>query len=217
MRKLSVLFVVLMFTLAAGACGGKQEEAQKAADQAAEQAKSTGTPMGDAAAGMQQMADAFKQMADGGSGDLKEVEPVSFRELQTVLPDFSGWEKGSPEGEKMSAPIAISKTMVTYTKDEMRIEASVTDTGYRQMFFLPYMMMMAVGYEKESGTGYEKGTMVSGHPGFEKWDSESKDGELGVVVNKRFFVQLEGRNITDNAVLRDFLGQVDLAKLAGMK
>ena len=42
----------------------------------------------------------------------------------------------------------------------MSIEASVVDTGYRQMYFMPYMMMMAVGYEKESGTGYEKGTMI---------------------------------------------------------
>lgn len=215
MRKLSVFVVVVAVAFAAGACGGKQEEAQKAADQAAEQAKPTGSPASDAAAGLQQMADAFKQMA--GEGDLKEVEPVSFRDLQTVLPEFSGWDKGSPTGEKMSAPIAMSKTEVTYSKDEMSIEASVIDTGYRQMFFMPYMMMMAVGYEKESGTGYEKGTTVSGNPGFEKWDSESKDGELAVVVNKRFFVQLQGRNIPDNSVLRDLMGQVDLGKLAGMK
>lgn len=215
MRKLSVFVVVVAVAFAAGACGGQQEEAQKAADQAAEQAKPAGSPASDAAAGLQQMADAFKQMA--GEGDLKEVEPVSFRDLQTVLPELSGWEKGSPTGEKMSAPIAMSKTEVTYSKDEMSIEASVIDTGYRQMFFMPYMMMMAVGYEKESGTGYEKGTTVSGNPGFEKWDSESKDGELAVVVNKRFFAQLQGRNIPDNSVLRDLMGQVDLGKLAGMK
>jgi hypothetical protein len=209
MRKLIVLVMVLMLAVAAGACGGKTEEAQKAAEPAAS------TPASDAAAGLQQMADAMKQMS--GEGDLKEVEPVSFRELQTVLPDFGGWEKGAPSGEKMSAPIAISKTEVTYTKDEMSIEASVVDTGYRQMFFMPYMMMMAVGYEKESGTGYEKGTMIKGNPGFEKWDSEAKDGELAVVVNKRFFVQVQGRNITDNGVLREYLDKVDLGKLASMK
>ncbi len=209
MRKLTVLVMVLMLAVAAGACGGKTEEAQKAAEPAAS------TPASDAAAGLQQMADAMKQMS--GEGDLKEVEPVSFRELQTVLPDFGGWEKGAPSGEKMSAPIAISKTEVTYTKDEMSIEASVVDTGYRQMFFMPYMMMMAVGYEKESGTGYEKGTMIKGNPGFEKWDSEAKDGELAVVVNKRFFVQVQGRNITDNGVLREYLDKVDLGKLASMK
>lgn len=210
MRKLSVLVTVLLLALAVGACGGKKEEAQKAAEPAAS------TPASDAVAGMQQMADAIKQMSGEGS-DLKEVEPVSFRDLQTVLPDFSGWEKGAPSGEKMSAPIAISKTEVTYTKDEMRIEASVVDTGYRQMFFMPYMMMMAVGYEKESGTGYEKGTMIKGNPGFEKWDSEAKDGELAVVVNKRFFVQVQGRNITDNTVLREYLDKVDLGKLGAMK
>lgn len=213
MRKLGVLLVVLMFAFTFTACGGKQEEATKAADQAAEQAKDT---PGDAAAGMKQMADAFKEMADA-SENMKEVEPVSFRDLQTVLPDFSGWEKGSPTGEKMSAPIAMSKTEVSYSKDEMTINASVIDTGYRQMFFLPYMMMMATGYEKESGTGYEKGTTVAGNPGFEKWDSESKDGELAVVVNKRFFVQLEGRGLENTQVLHDLMGKIDLGKLAGMK
>lgn len=214
MRTLSILVVVLALALASVACGGKQEDVQKAAEQAAEQAKS-GSPAGDAAAGMQQMADAFKQMAD--SGDLKEVEPVSFRDLQTVLPDFGGWEKGTPEGEKMSAPIAISRTQIVYTKDEMQIEASVVDTGNRQMFFIPYMMMMAAGYEQESSSGFEKGAMVRGNPGFEKWDSEAKEGQLAVAVNKRFFVQLQGRNINDNKVLHDFMGKVDLGKLADMK
>jgi hypothetical protein len=169
------------------------------------------------AKGMQEMAKGLQQMAGQGGGGQEPVEPVSFRELQTVLPDLGGWEKSRPTGEKMSAPIAMSQSEVTYTKDEARITAKVVDTGFRQMFFLPFTMMMAAGYEKETAEGYEKATMVGAYPGFEKWDESSKRGELAVAVNKRFFVNLEGDNLQSTEVLRDLMSKVDLGKLAGMK
>ena len=41
----------------------------------------------------------------------------------------------------------------------------------------------------ESFTIYEKSTKVGGEPGWEKWDSESKRGELKAIVGKRYIVQ----------------------------
>jgi hypothetical protein len=181
----------------------------------AKQAGQAGGGPANVAKGMQEMAKGLEQMA-GQSGPAP-VEPVSFRELQVVLPDSAGWEKGQPTGEKMSTPIAVSQSEVVYTKVEGRITAKVIDTGFRQMFFLPYTMMMAVGYEKESSEGFEKATMVGTYPGFEKWDQSSKRGELAVAVGKRFFVSVDGENIQNTAVLRELMSHIDLKKLAGMK
>jgi hypothetical protein len=58
---------------------------------------------------------------------------------------------------------------------------------------------------------------VGDHPGWETWDSQSKHGELNVIVNKRFIVQLSGRGIEDNKVLHELMQNTDLRKLAGLK
>jgi hypothetical protein len=220
MRSSCVVFVIVASALVVTACGSSKEEkaAKQATEAAAAVAKQGGQAGGasaDVAKGMQEMAKGFEQMT--GQGGPAPVEPVSFRELQVVLPEFAGWEKGQPTGEKMSVPIAISQSEVVYTKDEGRLTAKVVDTGFRQMFFLPYTMMMAVGYEKESSDGYEKATMVGTYPAFEKWDQSSKRGELAVAVGKRFFVSIEGENIQNTAVLRELMSHVDLNKLAAMK
>lgn len=214
------IVAVVVAALVVTACGPSKEEqaakqAKEAADAVAKQAGQAGGGAAEMAKGMQEMAKGLQQMA-GQDGETP-VEPVSFRELQTVLPDFAGWERGKPTGEKMSAPIAMSQSEVVYSKDEGSITAKVVDTGFRQIFFLPYTMMMAVGYEKESADGFEKATMVGTYPGFEKWDESSKRGELAVAVNKRFFVSVEGDGIQSTAVLRELMSRIDLKKLSSMK
>ena len=42
----------------------------------------------------------------------------------------------------------------------------------------------------------QKDVAVGGHPGFETWDSESKDAEVTVVVGNRFIVNARGRTWT---------------------
>jgi hypothetical protein len=58
---------------------------------------------------------------------------------------------------------------------------------------------------------------VSSYPAFEKWDSESKHGELTVFVNKRFIVEAEGSGLGSTKDLQAFLDKTDLKKLADLK
>jgi hypothetical protein len=85
------------------------------------------------------------------------------------------------------------------------------DSGFNQLVLAPVMMMLAAGYERETDSGYEKGTKVNEFPAFEKWDSDNKDGELNVVVNRRFIMKVDGNNIADPKVLREFAQAADLA------
>jgi hypothetical protein len=219
MRKFSTLLLIAAFVLSITSCGDSKEE-QAAKDVAKQAAEPEGgvtemaKDMEEVAKGMQDMA---KQMTGQGGDNHAPVEPVSFRELYTVMPELGGWEKGKPTGEKMTAPIAMSQADVTYTKGEARITLKVVDSGFSQLFFMPYAMMMAAGYEKETSEGFEKSTMIGTYPGFEKRDDTSKRGELAVAVNKRFFVTIEGDNIQDNTVLHELMSKMDLGKLAGMK
>jgi hypothetical protein len=230
MKRLLVAAIAVAVAVAASACG--KSEQQQQADQAAKQiesaakeagkaveqaGKSSGQAANDAAKGFEAMAKGLGSMMAGAAGDTKTVDPVSFRDLQAFFPTLDGWEKAKPTGEKISAPFHYSNAEVTYRKGDSRIVLKLADSGFNQLFFAPFAMMMQIGYEKETQDGYEKSTTIGGQPGFEKWNSEQKDGELTAVVNKRFLMSIEGNHLDDIKTLHEVAAKVDLAKLAAMK
>jgi hypothetical protein len=212
MKRFGVLAIAA--TLVAGGCGKSSE------DQKQEQAAKTAeTGAAEAAKGLEQMAKGLEAMATGATAgsDAKSVDPVSFRDMQALFPDLQGWQKGKPTGEKMSSPFKYSQAEVEYTKGDSRISLKMVDSGFNQLLLTPYAMFLTAGYEKETSDGYEKSTKVNGEPGWEKWNSSGKDGELNALVGKRFLVQIEGQQIDDTKPLHELAGKVDMAKLSALK
>jgi len=210
MRRFAV--AVMAAVLVAGCSKSEQEkQAEEATKAAAESAQGLAKGAEDMAKGLEAMAKGMQQM--GASA----AEPVSFRDLQAVFVPFEGWEMGKPTGEKMSVPVKFSQAEVTYRSGEASIEAKIVDSALNQILLAPLSMFLVSGYEKESNEGYEKSTNVAGHPGWEKWNSEGKDGEVNAVVNRRFIVTVEGNDIPDTKVLHQLAAKLDLGKLAAMK
>lgn len=222
------VILATVLAIAVASCGKSEE--QKKAEQAAEDLKKAAESLGAAAAqtgqaaATQGMADAAKAMqgvaaalggATGPGG--KPVEPVAFQTLQAHLPKVSGWEMEEPEGERMTSPFPFSQIEARYRKGEARIDAKIVDTGFAQMLIAPWSMMLAAGYSKESSRGYEKATTVSGHPAIEKWSKDSKNGELDVLVGKRFMVTIEGRDVDDIKTVQDFASKFDFNAIAAAK
>ena len=217
MQRLAAVTLAISLGAAAGCGRSEQQQQQEAAQKAVEQAaKATESGAAQAAKGLEQMAKGLESMA-GGGGDAKPVDPVSFRDLQTLFPDLDGWEKAKPTGERMTAPFAFSQAEVRYNKSDARVEIKIVDSGFNQLLFTPFAMFMQAGYEKETSNGYEKSTTVGGQPGWEKWNTEGKDGEVNAFVGKRYILTVEGRNVDDIKVLHDVVGKIDLARLAAMK
>jgi hypothetical protein len=226
-HQLKASFVVACMAILTVTCGdgaGKQEEAsrdgarqiEKGAEQvqkAAEQSENGAQQM---AKGLEAMAKGLTAFA-GGDPNAKPVDPVSFRDLQTVFPDLAGWEKGKPTGERMSTPVNFSEASVKYRKGEAQLELKVTDSALNQLFIAPIAMFLTTGYEKETENGYEKSVAVGEFPGWEKWNTAGKDGELNAIVNRRFIVQIEGRNIDGPKVMHTLMSDVNLKNLADLK
>lgn len=219
--------VIALALAAASACGSSdQRKAEEAAAQAAQAAKTAGQAVKPAEQGAAQAAKGLEQMAKGleamagsaaAGGDVKPVDPVSFRDLQTFFPDLDGWEKQKPTGERMTMPFAFSQAEVRYTRGPSRLEIQIVDSGFNQLLMTPYAMMMQSGYEKETQNGYEKSTTVNGQPGWEKWNSSGRDGEVNAFVGKRFLLTIEGDNIDDIKALHEVASKVDMAKLGALK
>jgi hypothetical protein len=240
------LSVVLVMAALSAACGKSPEEkaadalkeAATAAAKAGEEMARAGTAAaeagaraaeaGSAAAGQAAGSEAAKGMEDfakamqgmaaalGGATGGKVSEPVSFRDLQAALPTVSGWTMDKPKGERMSAPVAFSQTEARYSNGKQSVEVKIVDSAFNQILVAPWAMFLTTGYEKETDEGYEKSTTLAGHPGFEKWNQERKDGEINLVVAKRFLVSVEGESLTDMKQLQDFASKVEFAKLAAL-
>lgn len=220
-----VTWAALALSLAAAGCGSSEqkraEEAARAAEATAaktteQAAKTAEQGAKQAAQGLEAMAKGLEAMA-GGAGGGKAVEPVSFRDLQTFFPDLDGWEKEKPTGERMTSPFAFSQAEVRYNKGDAQIEMKIVDSGFNQLLFTPFAMMMQAGYEKETQSGYEKSTTVAGMPGWEKWNTEGKDGSVNALVGKRFLVSIEGSNVPDVKALHAIAAKLDLTRLAALK
>lgn len=200
----------------------QKQEAQTAAPASAataqqQAAKSGEQAVQDAAQGLEQFAKGLQQAAGAAGGDSKPVNPVSFHDLQNFFPDLSGWTKEKPTGERMTAPFPYSVAEVRYAKSDASIDAKITDSGFNQLLIAPFAMFLQTGYEKETSDGYEKATMVNGQPGWEKWNTSDKDGELNAVVGKRFLVQLTGNRLGDVKDLQALANKIDMGKLASLK
>ena len=205
------------------AAAAAQKAGAAAADAGAKAAEAGATGMtagaeaGDKAAkGMEDFAKAMQGMAAAMGGNGKAAEPVSFRDLQTAFPEVAGWTMNKPKGERMTAPVAFSQTEARYKNGDQEIEVKIVDSAFNQILVAPWAMFLSAGYEKETDDGYEKSTTVSGNPGFEKWNSTRKDGELNIVVAKRFLVSVEGDKLADVKQLHDFAAKVDFGKLAAL-
>lgn len=219
MKRAIALALVGGLTLACGSKEDKEaEQARKQAQaQAAETAQTAEQAAEQAAKGLEQMARGLEAAVGGGGGSTKAVDPVSFRDLIALMPELDGWEKQKPTGERMTSPVSFSQAEARYTKGDASLEVKIIDSGFNQLLLTPYAMFLTAGYERETSEGYEKSTQVNGQPGWEKWNTESKDGELNALVGKRFLVTIDGNGIDNVSQLHDVAKKMDMGKLASLK
>ena len=216
-----LMFAVLALAVLAAGCGKSEEEkrAEEAAKAAEETAQSAEKAAESAAKGLEEMAKGLEQLASGGSAtpDGKPAEPVRFQDLIGLLPQLDGWEQEKPTGERMTSPFPTANAKARYTKGDANIEVEIVDSAFNQLLLAPIAMFLQSGYSTESTSGYEKSVTVNGQPGWEKWDSDAKNGELNALVNKRFLVSIEGYDLADTKVLHEAAAKMDFGKLAALK
>ena len=190
-----------LLVMALWSCGGKEEE------QAKEEPKN-------AMEAIQQMADKAKEMQEKGP-----VDPVDFRSLKELLPaDAAGLARTEATGEKNGAMgFSISQAQGKYEKDDARIEVEIMDTGGVGGMAMMGMAAWAMAdVDKETKSGYEKTTRINGMKAYEKYDNDSKDGEVNVIVGDRFVVNVKGRNVTMDQI-KGTLDDMNLNKLAKLE
>ncbi|WP_461042994.1 transposase [Spirosoma harenae] len=147
------------------------------------------------------------------------VETVDFRKLKELLPeDVDGLKRKEATGEKNGAAgFVISTAEGKYSNEDgsESIELDIVDGGGSAMMIgLAAWSMVEV--DKETEHGYEKTTKMGDYKAFEKYDNDTKNGEIDVLVNKRFIISAKGHGVSMDKI-KAALEDIDLDKLANLK
>jgi hypothetical protein len=208
---------------AAQSAQSSAQQAGQAAQQAGQAAQQAGQAAGQAAQqganslaqGLAQMAQGLKAVQTGPDG--KPMTSVDFEKLVALLPAPSGWDRGKPEGHQTSAPIAVSVAEAQYTKGPQRVHVTITDAALSQLFMTPFTMAMAMNYQERSTSGYKKSVTYGTQPALEDWNADNKHGEITIIVNKRFVVQVTGDGFDSMDGVKEIATGIDLTKLASLQ
>jgi hypothetical protein len=153
----------------------------------------------------------------GALGGSHRFTPVDFRTLQGLLPDsVNGMPRGAPEGENREAMgVKASSASASYAGPGGHIRIKISDvSGVSGLIDIAGNMEHTT--DAQTATGFERDTAINGRSVHEKFTSAGRQGELQVIVAKRFEVDVDGSGV-EMAVLEQALGQVDLARLESMR
>jgi Yip1 domain/zinc-ribbon domain len=154
----------------------------------------------------------------GALGGSNRVAPVDFKSLESLLPaSLPGMKRTSAEGENQGAlGVKTSSAKADYAaNDGSTVHVEIADiSGVSGLMDLAGGLIQST--TSQSDRGFEKDVVIGGRTIHEKYDAPGKKGDLGVIVAKRYSVDLSGRGV-DMQALEQSLGQINLAKLESMK
>ncbi len=149
-------------------------------------------------------------------GPKETVDPKLLKEL---LPsDADGLKRREASSEKNAVMgFGISVAKASYRDDNGQdIDVNISDVAGMGVALMGMAAWSMASIDKETETGYEKTIEYKGHKAFEKYDTQSKHGEIAVIVANRYIVQVEGNSV-DMDKIKSVMDDIDLDKLADIK
>ncbi len=203
MKRKFILSLTIACALLHASCGGNKE-----AEEEKEESKST-------VEALQQFAEKAEEMQK-----KEPVDPVDFRKLKELLPEsIKGMVRKEASGEKNGAMgFTISRAEARYSGEaDESVHIEIFDTGgVAGVGTMTLAAWTMADIDKETDNGYEKTTKIDGYKGYEKYNNESKSGEINVLVGDRFVVNINGDNLSMDQ-LKSILSDLDLDQLSGLK
>ena len=165
-------------------------------------------------------SDNMKKLEDMMSGGEK-VEVVNFRKLKELLPEeLDVMKRTGFSGEKTNAfGINVSKSEGEYTSEDNNQKITITIMDMGSMKGLAGMTAFAWSWaeiDKESDDGFERTFEYKGHKAYEKYNTNYQDGEVQVLVAKRFMLEIKGSD-TPMEKMHSALDEVNIGDLESMK
>lgn len=152
----------------------------------------------------------------GNDGEAKEV--VAYQKLKDLMPNkVLGMSRSNLEGQKTGmSGMNFSTASATYEEGNQEVTVNIMDAGGSALVLSGLAMWANMEFERESDDGYERTTKIDGHKAFEQYDKNSKSGQVSVLVDNRFVVNIEGNNVGEKD-LRKVLDDINLRRLSNLQ
>lgn len=143
--------------------------------------------------------------------------PVDFQQLVALIPELPGWTRTSPRGMQTTAGIPVAEATAEYTNGESTIKLEIIDSAFNDLVLAPLSTMLGSTYGERTPTTSRQYAAVGGSPGFESWHDDVNEGDVTVVVARRYVVTARGLNVGSLSPVRALVQAIDLDRLAALK
>ncbi|MBL7977934.1 MAG: hypothetical protein JNN12_06300 [Bacteroidetes Order II. Incertae sedis bacterium] len=203
-------FVLTFFVFMLVGCGSEAEKTVQETTPAVQDLQSAAKEAQKALEGL--------SATQNGDGKTQNVDPIPFKDLQSVLPaSVAGAAQSDLEGEKVGMMgFNISNAGARYENGDKSISIKITDTGNMKGFAMLGFAWINNNFEREDANGYERTTKINGNPSLEKYNQTNQDGEVSSLIGGRFVVTVDGRKVTAEE-LKAALASVNTSQLVGWK
>lgn len=159
---------------------------------------------------------ALKDLLSDGKEDGKSVEVINWRELKDLLPNkLGGMKLADTEGQTTGMMgFKFSNTEGTYKNDDGgRLNVTIIDAGGVGFLVKQFASWSELEIDSDTSEGYQRTTEYKGYKAMEQYDEKNKSGSFTVLVENRFVLTINGREIEMDD-LKDAIDDVGVKKLA---
>jgi hypothetical protein len=160
------------------------------------------------------IANAMNAASGNTSGThTSATHAVPSDKLAGFLPTISGFNAQDPEKASMNfSGTEYSSASQEFRNGEKNIKVSILDYNYIQGLSAAYAM--AINMNIENGEELHHGEKFGNYPGWVDWNKKSNDGTIGIIVNDRIFIIVEGRSGVSLDDMRAVVSKLDLDGIA---
>jgi hypothetical protein len=206
---INIAFLVAIFALANG-CGKKSDTADNQNNQ---NNQATGTNANNAA---NNAANALSQAMGGAGGNAAHqsaAHSVPSATLASFLPSPSGYTGHEPSTSSANFNgIEWSVAERQFDNGNQHIKVTLADYNYAAGLTAAYSML--ANFSSEDENSLQHGEKFGSYPGWVQWQKKSNNGQIGVIINDRIYLIIEGNGGPSLDDLRAVANSMNLDAIA---
>lgn len=210
LKTVSTMAVVVAAIFFANGCGNKSNDAQNASSQNG--SNSTGQNGGNA----NNPANALSQALGGAAGNAQHqsnAHAIPTTTLSGLLPSPGGYTAHDPSTSSANFNgVEWSIASREFDNGQKHVKVTLADYNYVQGLTAAYSML--TNFSSENEEELQHGEKFGSYPGWVTWHKKSNNGEIGVIVNDRVYLIVEGSGGVTLDDLRGVVGQMNLDAVA---
>lgn len=196
----------------------RKEELKESAEQLALSTQDLVEKLGENAGGT--VTNAMKGLEDAVNKiktDKDLTEPINFRNLKELLPEkVAGMSRTKHSGKTSGMMgIKVSTAEASYEDGDQKLDVNIIDAGGIGTALMGSAAWSKLEIDEESDDGFKRTIEIDGNKSYQECSNNNTRCQLAMMVEDRFVVSLEGRNVDMDQLMKIAKG-MDLSKLVGM-